>query len=179
MDENELNKLRYPIGTYKAPKDISQENITQWIEIIEELPAKLDMLVRNLTDVQLDTPYRPGGWTVRQVVHHLPDSHVNSYIRFKWTLTEDKPTIKPYHEDRWAELPDAFGPIDNALELLQAIHKKWVIVLRSLSEKDLKKTFIHPESGKERSLDWNIGMYAWHCEHHYAHIENLLKEKGW
>jgi DinB superfamily len=179
MDQNELIKLQYPIGKYKAPDSISKADVDGWIHTIEEHPAKLRRLVNGLSDEQLNTPYRPGGWTIRQVVHHLPDSHLNSYIRFKWTLTEDIPTIKPYHEDRWAELPDSFAPTDIALNLLDAVHVKWVLVLKSLSKDDLKKTFIHPESGKERFLDWNIGLYAWHCNHHYAHIENLKKEKGW
>jgi len=179
MDENALNKLRYPIGTYKAPEIITTEHINAWIKIIEDHPQKLRQLVDGLSDEQLDTPYRPDGWTVRQVVHHLPDSHLNSYIRFKWTLTEDIPTIKAYHEDRWAKLSDSLGPVDSALNLLQAVHVKWVIVLKSLSAEDLKRSFIHPESGREITLERNIGIYAWHCDHHYAHIENLIKEKGW
>jgi len=179
MDKNELNKLRYPIGKYKAPDIISKDIVDGWIKIIEEHPQKLRALVNGLSDEQLDTPYRPDGWTIRQVVHHLPDSHINSYVRFKWALTEDRPTIKAYHEDRWAELPDCFGPINDALDLLSAVHKKWVIILKSLSENELKKSFVHPESGRETLLDWNLGMYAWHCDHHYAHIENLKKEKGW
>ena len=179
MNQNELDILRYPIGKYKAPTTISSADVAEWIKTIEDLPAKLRRLVSGLSDEQLDTPYRPGGWTIRQVVHHIPDSHANSYVRFKWTLTEDKPTIKAYHEDRWAELPDSFGPIDSALNLLDAIHIKWLIILKSLTKDDLKKSFIHPESGRETFLDWNIGLYAWHCNHHYAHIANLKKQKGW
>ena len=179
MDQNELNKLRYPIGKYKAPDVITKEIVDGWIKTIAEHPSRLRQLVNGLSDEQLDTPYRPGGWTIRQVVHHLPDSHVNSYVRFKWTLTEEKPTIKAYHEDRWAELMDSIGPIDTALNLLDAIHTKWVIVLKGLDHNDLKKSFIHPESGRETLLEWNIGMYAWHCDHHYAHIEKVLNEKNW
>lgn len=179
MNEEELNKLRYPIGKYKAPENITTETVDQWINIIEEHPAQLRKLVNGLSDAQLDTPYRPGGWTVRQVVHHVPDSHVNSYIRLKWTLTEDKPTIKAYHEDRWAKLADSSGPVNEALDLLDAIHKKWVRLLKTLSEDELNRLFIHPESNSEVSLKKNIGIYAWHCRHHYAHIENLKIEKGW
>ena len=179
MDENALYKLRYPIGTFKAPEKITRDHIDGWIETIEGHPQKIRRLVNGFSEAQLDTPYRPHGWTVRQVLHHLPDSHLNSYIRFKWTLTEDIPTIKPYFEERWAELSDSFGPVDNALNLLDAIHVKWVILLKSLSDEDLKRSFIHPDSGREITLERNIGIYAWHCDHHYAHIANLKKEKGW
>jgi hypothetical protein len=129
---------------------------------------------------QLDSPYRPKGWTIRQVIHHLGDSHTNTYIRFKWALTENEPVIKAYHEDRWAALRDTkFAPIKLGLDYLSVLHAKWVYLLKGLTSKDLKKCFIHPETMKEISLDKNIGIYAWHCEHHYMHIKNIIKSRGW
>lgn len=173
-------KLKYPIGKANIPVNISKTDIKKWIDIIEDHPEKLSRLVNNLTKDQLDTPYRPEGWTVRQVIHHLGDSHTNSYIRFKWALTEDKPIIKAYHEDRWAELKDTkFAPINLSLNYLRVLHAKWVYLLKGLSTDDLKKCFIHPETKMEVSLAENIGIYAWHCEHHYTHIKNLIKTQGW
>ena len=173
-------KLRYPIGKANIPVNISQNDIKKWITIIEDHPEILSTLVNNLKEDQLDTPYRPDGWTVRQVIHHLGDSHTNSYIRFKWALTEDKPIIKAYHEDRWAALSDTkFAPINLSLNYLRALHAKWVYLLKELTTDDLKKCFIHPETKMEVSLAENIGIYAWHCEHHYTHIKNLIKNEGW
>ncbi len=136
--------------------------------------------MKKLSEEQLDTPYRPGGWTVRQTIHHVSDSHHHSYTRFKWALTEDKPIIKAYYEDRWAELMDSkAAPIAMSLQHLKAVHFKLVYLLKRLSEEDLKKTFIHPGTKKEVSLKRNIGLYAWHGNHHYAHIENVLKRHKW
>ncbi|MBC7390699.1 MAG: putative metal-dependent hydrolase, partial [Opitutaceae bacterium] len=133
-----------------------------------------------LTDSQLDTSYRPEGWTIRQVVNHCADSHMNSLVRFKLALTEDKPIIKPYYEERWAELSDSKSmPVIPAIQMLHGIHSRWTILLKSLSDNDIKKTFIHPEHGKEFSIEENIGVYAWHCNHHLAHITTLKKSKGW
>ena len=175
-----LDKLRYPIGKVDIPENISQNDIERWISIIDNHPNKLSKLTINLTEDQLDTEYRPEGWTIRQVVHHLGDSHTNSYIRFKWALTENKPIIKAYYEDRWAELDDSkIAPIKPGLEYLKALHVKWVYLLKGLTSKDLKKCFVHPETKKEVSLAKNIGIYAWHCEHHYMHIKNLIKSRGW
>lgn len=169
--------LRYPIGKFDKPERITLETVNRWIDEIEHLPHLLRKVVHDLTEKQLDTPYRPGGWTIRQVVHHLPDSHMNSYIRFRLTLTEDKPTIKPYYEDRWAELQDAkYGNIEISLILLEAIHIRWAMLLRSLKLDQLHKSFIHPETGDEVRLDENIGIYAWHGRHHLAHIEHGLKQ---
>ncbi len=179
MNEEVLEKLRYPSGRFKPVKNITNELIDEWISTIADFPAQLRSLVSHLNDEQLDTPYRPQGWKVRQVVHHLVDSHMSSFIRFKWTLTEDKPTIKAYYEDRWAELADHEGPVDIALDLLEALHKKWTYLLKHLSQEDLKRSFIHPQSGKEVTLEKNLALYAWHGNHHYAQIENLKKEKGW
>ena len=176
----ELEQLRYPIGKFECPKEISTAHIKDWISVLEHFPNKLEKLVSNLSDTQLDTPYRPEGWTVRQVVHHVSDSHHHSYIRFKWALTEDKPVIKYYYEQLWAELSDAkTAPIQMSLNHLKAVHFKLVYLLKSLSEAQLNRSFIHPEHNNEVFLKQNIGIYAWHSKHHYAHIENLLKRKGW
>ena len=175
-----MEHLKYPIGKVVIPSEIKKENIESWIVTIEEFPARLEKLVNNLTEQQLDTPYRDGGWTIRQVVHHCSDSHHNSYTRFKWTLTEDKPVIKAYYEDRWAELNDTKeGPIYLSINTLKALHAKWVYFLRLLSSEDLEKYFIHPDGNEKVTLKENIGIYAWHCNHHYAHIENLIKKMGW
>ncbi|MEM8964462.1 MAG: YfiT family bacillithiol transferase [Acidobacteriota bacterium] len=172
-------ELRYPIGGYEPPADISTDHTDVWIDEIEDLPNALRAAVTPLTDAQLDTPYRPDGWTVRQLVHHLPDSHINSYIRFKWALTEERPTIKAYFEDRWAELPDSHElPVRYSLDLLDALHQRWCFLLRNLTEDDLDREMVHPESGPIR-LGANIGLYAWHGRHHLAHIERLIEREGW
>jgi hypothetical protein len=175
-----LDTLKFPIGKFNKPVVILEENITHWIEQIETFPQRLKAEVKDLSKEQLDTVYRPDGWTIRQVVHHCADSHMNSYTRFKLALTEDKPIIKPYYEERWAELADArSGPIDFSLQLLEGLHARWTIVLKSLTKEDLKRSFIHPEHGKELFLSENIGVYAWHCNHHLAHITELKKRNGW
>lgn len=175
-----MGKLQYPIGKFAAPVHIGQEETAAWTAVLETFPGRLEKLVKGLTDTQLDTPYRPGGWTVRQVVHHLYDSHTNSYVRFKWTLTEDSPVIKAYFEDRWAELPDTkSAPVTLALDGLRALHAKWVYPLNGLEESDLQRTFIHPAGNRKVTLAENIGIYAWHCNHHYMHIRNLLERNGW
>lgn len=177
--ETDIEKLKYPIGGYKRKPSITSEDVKNYIDIIEALPEKLKETVKELNDVQLDTQYRPGGWTIRQVIHHLPDSHLNAYIRMKLAVTEDKPLIKPYEEAKWAELTDAHtAPADLSLMLVEALHKRWVIFLRALTTEQLKRTFMHPEMG-ERTVDDTIGMYAWHCEHHLAHINGLIKRMGW
>ena len=180
MAQSDLEKLKYPIGLYAPPEVITQNYLDQWIDEIASLPQLMRSAVSGLRDEQLDTPYRPGGWTVRQVVHHVPDSHINSYVRFKWTLTEETPTIKAYHEDRWAELNEArHAPIEPSLKLLEALHERWVLMLKALKEEDLRKKFIHPETNSEVRIDWNIGNYAWHGKHHLAHITNLKNNMGW
>ena len=174
------SQLRYPIGKAAIPDHITEKDISNWIQVIEDFPSELEALVSPLTEAQLDTPYRDGGWTVRQVVHHLADSHMNSFIRFKWTLTEEQPVIKAYFEERWAELPDGkSAPIGPSLDQLKSLHSRWTILLRALSAADRKRTFIHPEGNKQVSLEKNTGIYAWHSKHHYAHIANLLQRKGW
>ncbi|ERI06264.1 YfiT family bacillithiol transferase [Aneurinibacillus aneurinilyticus] len=170
--------LRYPVGKFNHDGDLTSSLIESWIKEIEGAPALLRESVAGLGDEQLDTSYRPGGWTVRQVVHHLADSHINSYVRFKLALTEDNPTIKPYREEKWAELPDSKMPIEVSLLLLESLHSRWVTLLRSLSPADLEKTFFYPDSG-EIKVGLNIGIYAWHSRHHIAHITSLRERLGW
>jgi len=179
MTEEELEILRFPIGKFKKPEDFSAQVIQQFIADIEAFPEKLKKEVLHLSDEQLDTPYRPEGWTIRQVVHHCADSHMNSIVRFKLALTEDKPVIKPYEENKWAELTDAKMPVLSALILLEGVHQKWVFLLKSMSESDFKRTFVHPQHGRELALDVNTAIYAWHCHHHLAHITELKKSKNW
>lgn len=170
--------LRYPIGKFKVNGKVTTEIIEQWIKEIEELPARLTEAVEGLNDVQLDTAYRTEGWTIRQVVHHIADSHLNSYTRFKLALTECNPTIKLYEEGKWAELPDTNLPINISLQLIDTLHKRWVYLLRSMTSEDLEKTFYHPEFG-DMKLSVNIGIYAWHGRHHVAHITSLRDRSGW
>ncbi|RPD91686.1 putative metal-dependent hydrolase [Aureibaculum marinum] len=180
MHTIDLESLKYPIGKPEIPNPITSQHIRDWITILEEFPEQLSKLVINLTEEQLNTPYRPEGWTVRQVIHHLADSHHNSYIRFKWALTEVKPIIKPYYEDRWAELRDSkSAPILLSLNALTALHQKWVYFLKGLTPNELQHTFIYPDSNEEISLAQNIGIYAWHSVHHYAHINSLKKRMSW
>jgi uncharacterized damage-inducible protein DinB len=171
--------LRYPIGHYQPPKPITAIHRAEWLSELEQLPANLKQAVAGLRDEQLDTPYRAGGWTVRQVVHHLPDSHLNSYQRFRLALTEEAPVIKTYDEAAWAELSDAkTAPIEVSLSLLTALHARWITLLRSLDESHLKRRVRHPEWG-EITLDWMLGLYAWHSRHHVAHITTLRKRERW
>lgn len=170
---------RYPIGKYAPLQDATPALRQQAIDAIAELPAKLRAAMKGLRDAQLDTPYREGGWTVRQVAHHVPDSHMNAYVRFRLALTEERPTIKTYEEARWAELADAkTAPVEVSLALLEPLHERWVRLLRSLSAGDLARTFTHPEQGV-RTLEWMLFLYAWHGRHHTAHITELRKQKGW
>ncbi len=180
MTEQQLEALKYPIGQFECPPHVTEQDIKNWISILEHFPNRLEKLVENLTDNQLDTVYRPDGWTIRQVVHHVSDSHHHSYTRFKWALTEDKPLIKAYFEDRWAVLVDSkTAPINMSINHIKAIHFKLVYLLKTLSQDDLNKSFIHPETKSEVLLSYNIGNYAWHSNHHYAHIESLLKRNHW
>lgn len=171
--------LRFPIGKFTSPSSITDALRRQWIEEIADTPAQLRAAVEGLSVAQLDTPYRPEGWTLRQVVHHVPDSHLNSYTRFKLALTEDQPTIKPYMEGHWAELADTrLTPIGVSLDLLDSLHQRWVILLRSLTPAELSCTFVHPESGLQ-TLDKTIALYSWHGRHHVAHITSLRERMGW
>ncbi len=174
-----MTDLRFPIGYFKLDGPPTDDEVLQAIKQITEAPAKLRAAVEGLTAEQLDTPYRPEGWTVRQVVHHVPDSHLNSYCRFKLALTEDEPTIKAYHEDRWAELEDSrTTPVDVSLSMLEALHKRWVSLLKSLAPADFARTFRHPDIGVV-SLAQNACLYAWHGRHHTAHITSLRERNGW
>jgi hypothetical protein len=174
-----LEQLRYPIGHFDATQQINDDRLSQFILAISALPARVREAVETLTAQQLDTPYREGGWTVRQVVHHLPDSHLNGYTRHKLALTEENPTIRPYNETAWAELNDGkHGDVAISLALLEALHKRWVLLLLSLSEEQLARTFVHPVNGSY-TIRQHIGLYAWHGEHHLAHITELKKRMGW
>jgi hypothetical protein len=165
---------RYPVGQFDSGDAAPLPNL---IDTIAALPRDVQKAVARLTMTQLDTPYRDGGWTARQVVHHLADSHLNAYVRFRLALTEAAPTIKPYNEKAWAELPDAKGgPIDVSIALLEGLHARWVALLRSMSPDDFRRTFVHPERG-EVSLEWTARLYAWHCRHHLAHIA-LCEQRG-
>jgi len=174
-----IEKLKFPIGEFKKPAIISAEQIEIWISDIEQFPKKLDALVSNLTKEKLNWTYRPFGWTIQQVVHHCADSHINSFCRFKLSLTEDTPLIRPYFEDKWAELPDVLAAdIADSLNIINGLHSRWTILLKSLNANDLLKEFIHPEHGKRFSLAENIGIYAWHGNHHLAHIEQAIRFRG-
>lgn len=163
---------RFPIGPFSYPQSVSAEDRESFLARIEAVPGRLRAVVSGLSDAQLDQPYRTGGWTVRQVVHHIPDSHMNSYIRFKWALTEDTPLIKPYDEKAWALLPDTFAaPPETSLRLLENLHSRWAALLRSLTEEQWGRTMLHPVNGPLR-LDQALALYAWHGDHHIAHIQN-------
>lgn len=170
---------RYPIGRFDRNINVSKEMRIDFIKTIEKLPAQLRKEVEDLTPQQLDTPYRDGGWTIRRVIHHIPDSHLNAYVRFKLALTEDSPQIKTYDEHLWAELKDSFEtPVSVSLTLLESLHTRWAILLRSLSDEQFERTFQHPEWGNI-SLSKTIALYAWHSKHHLAHITELKKRMGW
>lgn len=169
---------RFPIGKFEMPTGVASERRQAAIEEIASAPAKLRAAVKGLNDAQLDTPYREGGWTVRQVVHHVPDSHLNAFVRLKLALTEDKPTIKPYNEAAWAELADAKMPIEASQTLLDSVHARWDRLWRSLKPGDFARKLVHPDHG-DRSVDWILFVYEWHGKHHTAHITELRKQKGW
>ena len=173
MDEYHL---KYPIGQFNKPLVITPDIIESWIETIGSFPELLSLEVALLTDEQLDTPYRQGGWTARQVVHHCADSHMNAFVRFKLALTEDNPLIKPYHEALWAELDDSKSlPVAHSLSILKGLHYSWHVLLKSIDNDSLKKKYTHPEHGQEFALDEAIGMYAWHCSHHLAHVKSVKR----
>ncbi|GJQ20994.1 MAG: putative metal-dependent hydrolase [Bacteroidia bacterium] len=174
-----VEDLRYPIGRFKAVRDLSASDRKTLIAQIAAAPNEVRKAVAGMNDVQLDTPYRDGGWTVRQVVHHLADSHMNAYIRFKLAVTEEHPTIKPYDETAWARLPEAAGaPVDISLDLLESLHRRWVMFLDDLKPEDFRRTVNHPENGT-MTLETILQLYAWHGRHHVAHITSLRKRKGW
>jgi uncharacterized damage-inducible protein DinB len=174
-----MDDLRFPVGKFHYQGSVNDQQRQVFLGEIEQTPAKLRAAVRGLSDSQLDTPYRPEGWTVRQVVHHVPDSHLNSYVRFKLALTEDEPTIKTYAEDRWAELSDTKAtPVEVSLVLLESLHDRWGRLLRSLTAEQWKRAFRHPELGP-MTLEKTLALYAWHGRHHVAHITELRKRMSW
>ena len=175
-----MSDLSYPIGKFQWSGSATPEDRRRFIAAIAAAPAKFRAAVAGLTPRQLDTPYRPGGWTVRQVVHHLPDSHMNAFIRCKLALTEDQPTIKPYDEKLWADLADAADtPVETSLLLLESLTDRWVVLLRSMEPGDFSRLMIHPEHAAPLSLDWILALYAWHGAHHTAHITALRARMGW
>lgn len=169
-----LDALRYPIGKFSRPEALSIEAYQEWINEIESLPGQLKYICNDLTEEQLQKTYRPDGWTVAEVVHHIADSHMNSLVRYKWTLTEDTPVIKAYDQNAWSKLPDYKASVDVSLTLIEALHRRWVILLKSMSEEDFKKSYIHPETDKQVILGINTALYAWHGKHHVKHIEIAL-----
>jgi uncharacterized damage-inducible protein DinB len=174
-----MTDLRYPIGKFAYEGSLTKDQERASLDDIAQTPANLRAAVRGLSETQLDTPYRPDGWTVREVVHHVPDSHLNSYVRFKLALTENEPTIKPYAEDRWAQLADTRAtPIEVSLTLLESLHDRWVRLLRSLTPEEWKRTFRHPDLGP-MTLEKTLALYAWHGRHHVAHITALRERSGW
>jgi len=174
-----MPELQYPVGKFQLPEKVSDQDRQIYIKQIEETPGKLRSAVAGLSDEQLATPYREGGWTVRQVVHHLADSHLNAFIRFKLAMTEDEPRIKTYDQGRWAELADAkTGPVETSLTLLESLHKRFVALLRSMSAADFARTMDHPEQGIV-NLERYLSLYAWHGRHHVAHITSLQERMGW
>ncbi len=175
-ESNSIELLKYPIGQFKKPSKITDEDIKKWINDIEVFPFELRSTIQELDAQELSNSYRVGGWNIAQIVHHCADSHINSFVRFKLALTENAPTIKPYMEDHWAKLPDyQISQTNASLILIEGLHKRWCSLLRSLTSEDLMKTFFHPEHQKYFQLDENIGIYAWHCKHHLEHIKLALK----
>lgn len=171
---------RYPIGKFERRDTLTPDERRKSMDMIAAAPQKMREAIRGLDDQQLDTPYREGGWTVRQVVHHVPDSHLNAYVRTKLALTEDSPTIKPYDEAQWAALADARDtPIETSLMLLESLHKRWDVLLRSMRDEDFSRTFTHPEHKASLSLDWLLALYSWHGRHHVAHITSLRDRMRW
>lgn len=174
-----MEELKYPIGKYE-PLPFSEEQKQQWLLDIQWLPEQVEHAVLNLDEAQLQTPYRPDGWTVHQLVHHIADSHMNAYIRFKLALTEENPTIKPYEEKKWALLADTQNlPINISITILHALHRRWVEILKQISDTEWNRTVYHPESKRTMTLWFLLGMYAWHGRHHIAHITRLREREGW
>ena len=174
----DTERLRYPVGRFQHDGAVTPSKRAAWIGEIAALPAHMRAAVTGLAEEQLDTPYRDGGWTVRQVVHHVADSHVNAYVRLKLALTEEAPAIKPYEEKLWADLPDSALPVDVSLSLIDALHHRWITLLRSMRDDAFARTWIHPEHGV-RDLDFLLQLYAWHSRHHVAHVRSLRERRGW
>jgi uncharacterized damage-inducible protein DinB len=178
-EQNVMTDPRYPIGKFQPQQNITDEQRKMFVQQISEASSKLHAAIQGMTDEQCNTPYREGGWMVRQVVHHLADSHLNAYVRFRLALTEHEPTIKPYHEDLWAELHDAVtAPVEPSLQLLESLHTRWTLLLRSMKPSDFARTYNHPETGVT-TLDRMVQLYAWHGRHHTAQITSLKERMGW
>jgi hypothetical protein len=172
--------LRYPTGTFSFESEVTPDKRAKFIAAIREAPALMRGALQGLSDAQLDTPYREGGWTPRQIAHHVPESHMNAYTRFKLAITEDNPTIKPYDENLWAKTADVFRePVETSVVLLDALHKRWVSLLETMKPEDFSRTVFHPEHKREMNLDYLLQMYAWHGRHHAAHITGLRSRQGW
>lgn len=176
----DIKELQYPIGECIVPESYTEAELKQWISVIAALPQWLDHCIENLDATQLDTPYRPGGWTINQVIHHLADSHINAITRLKFALTEDKPTIKPYNEKAWALLPDvSHTPVNVSITLLHALHRRWVAILENMTPEDFKKEYYHPEDDRHVPLWTMTSTYAWHSRHHMEHVRQLRERMGW
>lgn len=175
----DIEFLKYPIGRFQLPEVVTAEVIAEAVGKIKSFPSDLFKAVSPLSVLQLDTAYRPGGWTVRQLVHHCADSHMNAFIRYKLALTEANPTIKPYNESHWANLADAALPIESSLAITQAIHMKWGVLLDSMKPADFKMTYFHPEKNRSQELEEVTLMYAWHSQHHLAHVLHLVMREKW
>ncbi|AZA59828.1 YfiT family bacillithiol transferase [Chryseobacterium indoltheticum] len=175
-----LEHKKFPIGRFEIPENICDIKLNEYIKVIKDFPDKLKNLITDFSDEQLDTQYRECGWTVRQLVNHIADSHINSLIRLKLALTEDNPTIKPYDEAKWAELQDSVDmPVKPAMRMIKGTHQRWTALLKSMTNKQFERTFHHPEHNENQNLRVYLAHYVWHCNHHFAHIENLKKEKNW
>lgn len=179
MDQQDVDRLRYPVGKYRRPEGLSTSNLQEYIEVISQYPALVRQEVTGLTDEELKWTYRPDGWNIRQVVHHTADSHMNAFVRFKLALTESTPAIKPYLEHLWAKLPDTTDvAVEASLKILEGLHLRWSTLLRSLSDADFQKKYFHPEQKKEVALLDVVALYAWHCKHHLAHVQQAKKYRG-
>lgn len=175
----DLDKLKYPVGTYQPPVEFTDEQFDSWVGTLATLPEKLKKRVANLSINELEYAYRPGGWTINQVVHHLADSHMNSFVRFKLILTEENPTIKPYNETKWAQTIDANNEdIGDSLSILEGLHNRWVKLLKGISDEDRLRPFIHPEYNESLTFQWMVGLYDWHSRHHLAHIAQAIEKQG-
>ncbi|MEK4048688.1 YfiT family bacillithiol transferase [Bacillus sp. FSL K6-2839] len=174
-----MTSLQYPIGLYEPVEEKTKEQLEAWIDQLAAIPQEYEAVTYQLTDGQLDTPYRPGGWTVRQLIHHVADSHLNAYLRFKLALTEETPNIRPYDQAGFAELPDSKAPISLSLPLISSLHRRWVTLLRGMSEEDFNAFYYHPADQQTVSLYDATGMYVWHSRHHLAHITELIKKNQW
>ena len=176
----DIESLKYPIGKFSMIENPTDANRQQWLNDLASLPGRLESMTATLNEMQLDTPYRPDGWTVRQVVHHLADSHLNAFCRIKLVLTEESPVIKPYHEGEWAKMKDYYElPIDHSIGILRGLHARMVFVLKNMTTSERAKFYVHPQYGKNYPLETVMALYAWHSNHHLAHIESLKKRNQW